>query len=58
LQLGFSLKELSEILRTRDNGGAPCHHVLNEIDSNMEAFCRSTRRYCGCGRACPNHHLV
>src|ERR1039457_3399791 len=25
LQLGFSLKELAEILRIRDNGGAPCH---------------------------------
>ena len=25
----FTLTELSEILRTRDNGNAPCHRVLN-----------------------------
>lgn len=29
LQLGFSLKELSEILRSRDSGGVPCHRVLS-----------------------------
>ncbi len=28
LQLGFSLAELSEILRTLDNGGVPCGRVL------------------------------
>jgi DNA-binding transcriptional MerR regulator len=28
LQLGFTLAELSEILRARDSGKVPCHHVL------------------------------
>jgi len=37
LQLGFSLKELSEILRTRDNGGAPCHHVLNLTEEKLRS---------------------
>ena len=32
LQLGFSLAELSEILRTRDTGGAPCRRVLRLAD--------------------------
>jgi len=36
LQLGFSLKELSEILRTRDNGGAPCHHVLKLTEEKLQ----------------------
>jgi DNA-binding transcriptional MerR regulator len=38
LQLGFSLKELSEILRTRDNGGAPCHHVLNLTEEKLRSI--------------------
>ena len=29
VQLGFSLNELSEVLRIRDSGGVPCHRVLN-----------------------------
>ena len=38
LQLGFSLKELSEILRTRDNGGAPCHHVLALAEEKLQSL--------------------
>lgn len=35
LQLGFSLKELAEILRNRDNGGVPCHRVLNLTEEKL-----------------------
>jgi DNA-binding transcriptional MerR regulator len=35
LQLGFSLKELSEILRNRDSGGVPCHRVLNLAEEKL-----------------------
>jgi DNA-binding transcriptional MerR regulator len=38
LQLGFSLRELSEILRTRDNGGAPCHRVLNLTEEKLRSL--------------------
>jgi len=38
LQLGFSLKELSEILRTRDDGGAPCHQVLNLAEEKLRSL--------------------
>jgi len=38
LQLGFSLKELSEILHTRDNGGAPCHHVLKLTEEKLQSL--------------------
>lgn len=38
LQLGFSLKELSEILRTRDRGGAPCHHVLHLAEGKLRSL--------------------
>jgi MerR family transcriptional regulator, Zn(II)-responsive regulator of zntA len=38
LQLGFSLKELSEILRSRDNGGAPCHHVLDLTEEKLRSI--------------------
>lgn len=40
LQLGFSLKELSEILRTRDNGGAPCHRVLQLTEEKLHSLGR------------------
>jgi DNA-binding transcriptional MerR regulator len=40
LQLGFSLSELSEILRTRDNGGAPCHRVLNLAEEKLRSLDR------------------
>ena len=33
LRIGFSLAELSEVLRSRDAGGAPCHRVY-EIASD------------------------
>jgi DNA-binding transcriptional MerR regulator len=35
LQLGFSLTELSEILRTRDSGGVPCHRVLHLTEEKL-----------------------
>ena len=38
LQLGFSLSELSEILRTRDNGGVPCHRVLKLAEEKLRAL--------------------
>jgi len=38
LQLGFSLHELSEILRVRDNGGAPCHRVLNLTEEKLHSL--------------------
>jgi DNA-binding transcriptional MerR regulator len=38
LQLGFSLKELSDILRVRDNGGVPCHRVLNMVEEKLRSL--------------------
>jgi MerR family transcriptional regulator, copper efflux regulator len=38
LQLGFTLAELSEILRTRDNGGVPCHRVLNLTEEKLRSL--------------------
>jgi DNA-binding transcriptional MerR regulator len=38
LQLGFSLNELSEILRTRDSGGVPCHRVLNLTEEKLRCL--------------------
>ena len=35
LQLGFSLKELSEILRIRDDGGVPSHRVLSLTEQKL-----------------------
>jgi len=35
LQLGFSLNELSEILRNRDSGGVPCHRVLKLTEEKL-----------------------
>lgn len=42
LSIGFSLAELSRILRTRDRGGAPCREVrdlaarkLEQLDSQL-----------------------
>lgn len=35
LQLGFSLKELSEILRIRENGGVPCQRVLGLTEAKL-----------------------
>jgi len=35
LQLGFSLKELSEILRTRESGGVPCPRVLGLTEGKL-----------------------
>jgi DNA-binding transcriptional MerR regulator len=38
VQIGFSLKELSEILHARDNGGAPCQHVLTLTEKKLRAL--------------------
>lgn len=38
LQLGFSLHELSEILRTRDSGGTPCHRVLTLTEEKLRSL--------------------
>jgi len=38
LQLGFSLNELSEILRSRDSGGVPCHRVLNLTEAKLHSL--------------------
>jgi len=35
LQLGFSLSELSEILKVRDCGGVPCHRVLKLTEEKL-----------------------
>ena len=35
LQLGFSLKELAEILRNRDSSGVPCHRVLSLTEEKL-----------------------
>jgi DNA-binding transcriptional MerR regulator len=35
LQLGFSLNELSEILRHRDSGVVPCHRVLELTEAKL-----------------------
>jgi DNA-binding transcriptional MerR regulator len=40
LQLGFSLNELSEILRSRDNGGIPCHRVLRLTEDKLRSLGR------------------
>jgi DNA-binding transcriptional MerR regulator len=51
LQLGFTLPELSEILRARDRGGVPCHRVftmteekLRSLDQQIQEL-RRTQRY-------------
>lgn len=51
LQLGFTLAELSEILRVRDSGGAPCHRVLRLTEEKLRSLgrqiqdLRRTQRY-------------
>ena len=40
LHLGFSLKELSEILRIRDDGGVPCDRVLNLTEQKLRSLAR------------------
>jgi MerR family transcriptional regulator, Zn(II)-responsive regulator of zntA len=43
LQLGFSLKELSEILRIHDDGGVPCQRVLNLSEQKLRSIGRQIR---------------
>jgi MerR family transcriptional regulator, copper efflux regulator len=43
LQLGFSLAELAEILRTRDNGGVPCHRVLKLTEEKLRLLGQQLR---------------
>lgn len=38
LQLGFTLSELSDILRVRDTGQVPCHRVLNLTKEKLQAL--------------------
>jgi len=38
LRLGFSLAELSEIFRTRDAGGVPCHRVLSLTEEKLRSL--------------------
>ena len=38
LQLGFSLRELSEILKERDEGGAPCRRVLQITEEKLRVL--------------------
>lgn len=51
LRIGFTLSELSEVLKARDAGGAPCHRVyelaqakLHGIRADIAAL-RQTERY-------------
>lgn len=46
LQLGFSLKELSEILRTHDGGGIPCHRVLHLAEEKLRSLEKQIRELC------------
>ena len=43
LQLGFSLKELSEILRTYDSGGIPCQRVLTLTEQKLRSLEKQIR---------------
>ena len=38
LRLGFTLPELSEILRVRDEGGAPCRRVLALTEEKLRSL--------------------
>lgn len=38
MQLGFTLTELSEVLRVRDSGGAPCHRVLQLTEEKLRSL--------------------
>ena len=51
LDVGFTLRELGEILRTRDQGGAPCQRVrgiaqqrLLELEERLREMARARRR--------------
>lgn len=51
MQLGFTLSELSEILKVRDGGGIPCHRVLSLTEEKLHSLeqqieeLRRTQRY-------------
>jgi DNA-binding transcriptional MerR regulator len=51
LHLGFTLPELCEILRVRDEGGVPCHRVLTLAEEKLRSLeqqikeLRRTQRY-------------
>jgi len=38
LQLGFTLRELSEILKVRDSGGTPCRRVLTLAEEKLQSL--------------------
>jgi DNA-binding transcriptional MerR regulator len=51
LRIGFTLAELADVLKTRDEGGVPCHHVykmatekLKGITADIKAM-KQTQRY-------------
>jgi len=46
LQLGFTLNELSEIFRTLDNGGVPCHRVLTLTEEKLRYLGQQIEELC------------
>jgi len=40
LRVGFSLAELAEILRVRDQGGVPCRRVLDMTEKKLRSLAR------------------
>ena len=38
LRIGFTLSELSEVLKARDAGGAPCHRVYELAQSKLKGI--------------------
>jgi len=46
LQLGFTLNELSEILRAHDRGDAPCSHVLSLAEEKLRTLAERIRELC------------
>jgi DNA-binding transcriptional MerR regulator len=50
LQLGFTLTELSEILRQRDSAGAPCRRVLNMTERKLRQLEQRIRELRQTGR--------
>ena len=38
LQLGFTLRELADVLHVRDGGGVPCQHVLHLTEEKLRSL--------------------
>ncbi|HEY1575832.1 MAG TPA: MerR family transcriptional regulator [Terracidiphilus sp.] len=45
IRLGFTLKELSEVLRARDRGEAPCRQVLALTEEKLNAIAQRIREF-------------